>query len=86
MNTSTNLTDRETALFTLFANEQPNSSFTDYVQNESDETEQAFGGLSSSLVQKGLILIDNFEGSSDFELTEAGHDLAASFGISTDCR
>ena len=89
--TINDLTAREAALFTLFANEQANSPFVDAVQGASSEDDQAFGGLCSNLVQKGLLRIvsDDDEmgchtGEMLFYFTEAGFDLAEAQGIWVD--
>jgi hypothetical protein len=74
-----NLTDRELTLFTLFVNEEPNSPFTDAVQSASDEGASEFGALTSNLVRKGLLRIEEDEsrrGESYFYLTDAGRELA----------
>ena len=89
--TINDLTAREAALFLLFANEQANSPFMDAVKAASSEDDQAFGGLCSNLVQKGLLKImsDDDEmgchtGDMLFAFTGAGYDLAEAQGIWVD--
>lgn len=89
--TINDLTAREAALFLLFANEQANSPFMDAVKAASSEDDQAFGGLCSNLVQKGLLTIDADDdrdgcgyGDSLFYFTGAGFDLAEAQGIWVD--
>jgi hypothetical protein len=74
----TNLTDRELALFALFVNEEPNSPFTDAVRTASDEGAAEFGALTSNLVRKGLLTIEDDEdrGGTYFYITDAGRALA----------
>ena len=86
---TSNLTAREAALFTLFAQAQLDNPWVDQVRIECGEDDQAFGALCTNLVRKGLLSIttDNdpgFPPSQLFSFTEAGFDLAEAQGIRVD--
>ena len=90
---SPDLTAREAALFTLFAQAQLECPWVDQLRirarRECGEDDQAFGALCTNLVRKGLLSIttDNdpgFPPSQLFSFTEAGFDLAEALGVRVD--
>lgn len=86
---SHDLTAREAALFTLFAQAQIDNPWVEQVQYGCGEGEQAFGALCTNLARKGLLTIrtspdPHDRGSKLFYLTEAGFDLAEAQGIRVD--